>query len=129
MSKKSVTYVFDVDADYSKATPQIRQIIKGVADSKKHTYTLAEMKEFIAKLANDGFLVTTQVPWRIFQYYRQSMIDNDFMSQRNDEAIEDVLPANASKAKVAKAAVNKLFGDGSKKVVRRKNKPAPNIHV
>tara|TARA_A100000172_G_scaffold79265_1_gene65964 strand:- start:633 stop:1019 length:387 start_codon:yes stop_codon:yes gene_type:complete len=128
MSKKSVSYVFNVDANYDKATPQVKQILKGVADSKKHTFTLAEMKEFIAKLSNDGFLVTTQVPWRIFQYYRQSMIDNDFMSQRNDESIEDVLPANASKAKVAKHAVNKLF-DSKKTVVKRKNKPAPAIHI
>tara|TARA_R100000234_G_scaffold46829_1_gene28012 strand:- start:27142 stop:27486 length:345 start_codon:yes stop_codon:yes gene_type:complete len=85
----TVNFVFNEDeitkalTGNVKMTPQIKQILQRVVEGGTTQFTEAELKTFIDDIASDGYLVTRQKPWRIWSYYKNDMIGNDYVRQEN----------------------------------------------
>lgn len=58
----------------ARTTPQLRELIKILADDGRGEWTVAEIHQLIAAAAGRGCLKTTQPPSRIFDYYRPLLL-------------------------------------------------------
>lgn len=89
-NKKVYTFIIDVagaplsdkTSDSFKRLPKQAKVI--LQNIKPGDYPEKELHIHVMALHANGKLTTKQDPWRIFQYYRSSMIQGNFLTMKNE---------------------------------------------